>query len=451
MTATFSTTTSDYGYTTYSVFNDNSEYVGETRVRKPNNGAQKWTIKHPGESHFSRQFSTRAAAATWLITSRTRMKEEPKMPETPRTGPQDIVCSCGHKYRYNIKRTSAIDWLKGKPCPSCQHGKTTPDSPQPAPEEQPEAPKEEEPTPEPEPEPKEEPKPDNTAAINEVLAAWPSIPEDRPLHSAFADLLLMVNAGLPVWLQGPPGTGKSTLAEQVADALKLTFHPMSCHEMMTRTDLFGYRDATGTDHRTPLWDAFEYGGVALLDEVDNGNPNLLAALNSAMANGHCVFGSGTVVVRHPNFRVVATANTAGLGPEAGYIGRNGVDLATRDRFVTLQVSIDSTLEGQLAAEGLGDADLAATTEAMSYNHAVAALRARATRVVEEDVKPEDLLRTVAGVRRLAESRFRGTVVSPRATLHAARMVSTGFTVAESMAAKLVGLTDSEVSDLMAGV
>jgi MoxR-like ATPase len=238
------------------------------------------------------------------------------------------------------------------------------------------------------------------------------------------------------------------MAEQAARALGLSFHPVSCHEMMTRTDLFGYRDANGTDHRTPLWEAYENGGVVLLDEVDNGNPNLLAALNSAMSNGHCVFGSGTVVERHPDFRVVATANTAGLGPEAGYIGRNGVDLATRDRFVTLPVPIDPTLEAVLAAVALGDEQSAEDAEAMSFNAVVEALRARARTAVTTEATVATITSVIDRVRRAVESRFAGTVVSPRATLHVASMVRRGFTIEEAIGRKLVGLSDEEVSSVL---
>jgi len=204
-------------------------------------------------------------------------------------------------------------------------------------------------------------------------------------------------------------------------------------------------NANGTDHRTPLWEAYEGGGVVLLDEVDNGNPNLLAALNSALSNGHCVFGSGTVVERHPDFRVVATANTAGLGPENGFIGRNGVDLATRDRFVTVQVPIDDMLEDALAEVHIGAATIA-ELHMMFQMAAKANLERRS--VGKEQPNPKAIVKTVRKLRAVVDVRFRGSVVSPRTTIQAATMVAAGFTLAEALVAKLPGLTTDEVESVL---
>lgn len=347
--------------------------------------------------------------------------------------PTDIKCACGHTYRFRIRRTSAVEWLQGRPCPDCQHGRTpdaTPDNDQ-------------EPTPEPTPEPDDE-------RVAEILAGWAATLTEAQ-HEALTDLTLLVSRGLPVWMQGPPGTGKSTLAEQAARALGLSFHPVSCHELMSDSHLFGYRDATGTIHKTPLWEAYEDGGLCLLDEVDNGNPNLLAALNSALSNGHCVF-AGQVVTRHPDFRVVATANTDGLGPTAGFVGRAGVDLATRDRFVTLMVPIDHVLEISVAAYALGDAP--------AYDAAMADSITRANRNRTERAKitlrnagtvPADVVAAVETVRGRIDDRFKGSVVSPRTSAHVSTMLTVGWSLTDALAAKLVGLTPTEVASVTDGV
>lgn len=355
--------------------------------------------------------------------------------------------TCGHEYPYNVTAgpgrpaASKAQWLASRPCPPCQGklrkgGKQEPKAPPKAPrldeimQETPQAP---EPTPE--PEPQEEISPEE---IDGMLTTFPAIPDGMITHAAMPDVLLAISAGLPVWLQGPPGTGKSTIAEQVATVLKTGFYPLSCHELMTRSDLFGYRDAVGADHRTPLWDAYELGGVFLLDEVDNGNPNLLAALNSALSNGHGVFGSGTIVTRHPAFRVIATANTAGLGPEAGYIGRNAVDLATRDRFVTLMVPIDARLEHILAMLRYDDQPEVDKLRKAQARVSNAAMRKRAAAACRPP-EAATLLSAVLAIRDAVEARFRGTVISPRTTDHAAALVHRGFSLREALDTKLVGL------------
>jgi MoxR-like ATPase len=364
-----------------------------------------------------------------------------KNAENPQTGKTRIKNACGHFFDYRIKRTSSVKWLETQPCPSCRYGTPKGDEPQPQPTPQPTPEPQPEPTPQPEPEPEPEPEAD-AEWVDGVLQLMP----DELFHSVLPDVVLLVQAGLPVWLQGPPGTSKSTIAQQAAEALDMSFHPISCHELMTRSDLFGYGDANGVDHRTPLWEAYEGGGVVLLDEVDNGNPNLLAALNSALSNGHCVFGSGTVVERHPDFRVVATANTAGLGPENGFIGRNGVDLATRDRFVTVEVPIDDMLEDALAEVHIGAATIA-ELHMMFQMAAKANLEQRSKGRVA--VTPKQVVKAVRKLRMTVDSRFRGSVVSPRTTIHASTMVAAGFTLAESLAAKLPGLTRDEVDSALA--
>ena len=344
-----------------------------------------------------------------------------------------ITNSCGHEREYEIKKPGAAKWLETVPCPACRHKKGGPVPAQPAPT--------------PAPEPKvEEAKPEIKFETPEWVTKVLNILPSNPFHFVLPDLIQLIGANIPVWLQGPPGTAKSTTVEQVAEAMGMSFYFMACHEMMTRSDLFGFTDANGTDHRTPLWDAYEHGGIMLIDEVDNGNPNLLAALNSAISNGFAVFGSGTKVQRHPDFRVVATANTAGLGPEAGFIGRNGVDPATRDRFVTVFMPIDEDLEDLLAMMYAGE-DITDFVETC-VNKAEDRLLKRAQNPA---VDAHRVVEAVRKVRAVVESRYRGSVISPRTTIHAAGMVNAGFTLDEAIASKLPGLTPSEINDILRGV
>jgi len=367
-------------------------------------------------------------------------------------GGTSIICACGHSWTYTVERPSMLDHLKKKPCPPCAAKgmqQQTPEQREQQQKEEEQKQKEEE---QKQVEAKKKAEEERNARIDH---AWVDrilnmLPSGQLFHRVLPELMMALDAGLTVWLQGPPGTSKSTLAEQAARGLDMNFYPMSCHELMTRSDLFGFTDAAGNDHRTPLWDAYENGGVLLLDEVDNGNPNLLAALNSALSNGHCVFGSGTVVQRHEKFLVVATANTAGLGPEHGYIGRNGVDLATRDRFITLEVPIDSELEAALGAMYMGE-DITELVEEMFVDSARQRLEQRS--IDREDWTSTQVVKVVEKLRATVDqgsldSRFRGQVVSPRTTIHVGPMLRAGFTVREALAAKLPGLKKSEVTTVI---
>lgn len=148
-------------------------------------------------------------------------------------------------------------------------------------------------------------------------------------------------------LTGPAGSGKTTCAEKVAEALGLSFHPMSVGPETMKSDLLGFIDANGNYHTTQVRESFEKGGLLLLDEIDAGNGASMTILNSLLSNGYCSFPDG-VVQRHPDFRCIAAANTFGRGADRLYVGRNQLDAATLDRFVVRAFDYDEELERRLA-------------------------------------------------------------------------------------------------------
>jgi hypothetical protein len=168
------------------------------------------------------------------------------------------------------------------------------------------------------------------------------------VHYQFPTLLKMVNAGVPVLMKGEAGTAKSHNAEAVAKALKLDFYSMSVGEQSTKSDLLGYRDANGNYRTTAFRKAFENGGLFLLDEIDAGNPNVLLAINTGLSNGFIEFPDA-MIHKHKDFRLVATANTFGNGSSGNYVGRNKLDKATVNRFVSIVWQLDETVEQALVA------------------------------------------------------------------------------------------------------
>ena len=81
--------------------------------------------------------------------------------------------------------------------------------------------------------------------------------------------------------------------------------------------------------------------------MDGSNPNALLSLNAALANDFASFPCG-IVRRHPDFRVIASANTFGHGASGVYVGRNPMDAATLDRFAYIPMGYDETIERALA-------------------------------------------------------------------------------------------------------
>lgn len=227
-------------------------------------------------------------------------------------------------------------------------------------------------------------------------------------HAVLPDVLLALGAGCHVLLVGPAGTGKSMMAQQAAEAFGQEFHALSLGPTTPMSKIFGYYDAHGTYHGTPFRSAFEQGGLMLLDELDSGHPGLLAELNQALSIRSCAFADG-MVAAHPEFRLIATANTYGTGGDRQYVGRQALDAATLDRFVVIDVPVDEDLEERIA-------------------------------LAHAPSRQEDTLRVIEEVRRLrataAEKRL-PVMFSPRAGIDAAKLLQAGASVEQAIRWRVV--------------
>lgn len=96
----------------------------------------------------------------------------------------------------------------------------------------------------------------------------------------------------------------------------------------------------------------------VLDEIDASVPEALVIINTAIANGYFDFPNGKVEA-HENFRLVACANTYGLGGNDVYVGRNQLDGASLDRFAVIEFNYDEELEKALV-ENIGWAEFIQT-------------------------------------------------------------------------------------------
>lgn len=166
-------------------------------------------------------------------------------------------------------------------------------------------------------------------------------------HRLTEQIAQVCNLGVHQMLVGPAGGGKTTCCEKVAEILSLAFYPMSVGPQTTKSDLLGFIDAAGNYHTTPLREAFEKGGLLLLDEVDAANAGVLTIINALLANGYCSFPDG-VKQHNENFRCICACNTYGRGADRQYVGRNQLDAATLDRFAVVDFDYDEDMERAIA-------------------------------------------------------------------------------------------------------
>lgn len=158
----------------------------------------------------------------------------------------------------------------------------------------------------------------------------------------------MSNGFVPnVWLYGPTASGKTHSAEQLAEGMGAKFYMHGAMSMAH--ELTGFVDAAGNYHRTPFRDAFEHGGICLLDEVDSWDGQVTLALNAPLANGQCAFPDG-MVKRHADCIIIAAGNTTGGGATADFVGRNRLDAAFLSRFaVKIEWPRDPVIEAAITA------------------------------------------------------------------------------------------------------
>ena len=242
-------------------------------------------------------------------------------------------------------------------------------------------------------------------------------------HWQFEQILTWLTANVPVWLWGKAGGGKTHLGRQLAAALDVPAYIVSIDPTITVGKLVGYRNlATGEYVPGLLTAAYRDGGLLMLDEIDTGDPGIIACLNSLLANGHYLFPCGNTIARHPKFRVIAGANTKGVGATAGYVARQRLDAATLNRFAVIELKYDERLEETLAV-GSSEVPVGSWQRAMP----------------EEGICRQ----WVYWVRKVRTQVGESVLISPRASYLGVAAIRAGVPVAEVAAALVFALTTSD--------
>lgn len=153
-------------------------------------------------------------------------------------------------------------------------------------------------------------------------------------HEKFETILKYLTADVPVFMSGAAGTGKSSIAKNAAKALGLDFYFSGAVNDIYK--FTGFIDANGHYSKTQFYDFCCNGGVFFLDEMDASIPEVLVALNAAIANRYFDFPCGKVELNE-NCRFICAGNTYGNGADAQYTGRYQLDAATLDRFAVVEI------------------------------------------------------------------------------------------------------------------
>lgn len=204
-----------------------------------------------------------------------------------------------------------------------------------------------------------------------------------------------------LYLAGPAGSGKSTAAEQLAAVLSEIWQEDVVFRFNGAIDseykLSGFVNAMGQIVSAPFREAYPVPSVYLFDELDRSLPSATLAFNGAMANGHCDFpGLAEPVQRHPHNVALAACNTWGHGADAQYVGAMKQDGSFLDRFLKLPWNYDEALERAIAGNGAW-------------------------------------VDRIQGLRAKARERGLRVIISPRASIMGAALISQGIPESEALA------------------
>lgn len=194
----------------------------------------------------------------------------------------------------------------------------------------------------------------NSACVPKVSVVLrqphPNIPKEHPEYVFQKDQLRDILGFLlkpnndAMFITGPTGCGKTSIVNEICARLKWPVQEITCNSRLEFQSLKGQfmlKSAAPGEAPTmhfaygPLAIAMKEGHVLIMNEIDLCDPGELAGLNDILEGRPLVIteNGGEVINPHPNFRVIATANSAGAGDSTGYYaGVQPQNIAALDRY-----------------------------------------------------------------------------------------------------------------------
>jgi len=175
------------------------------------------------------------------------------------------------------------------------------------------------------------------------VAEHPPIPEPDPTFiwtDPARDAAEAIEHNERAFLYGPSGTGKSSLVREIAARVRRPVRRVSLNGETSVGDFVGHWTVNSNKEtifaKGILPQAMQEGYILQLDEVDAMQPEVGFILQQILEpHGHLLLtDTGEDIIPHPDFRLVATANTLGFGSDSGLYasGTNVLNFSWLDRW-----------------------------------------------------------------------------------------------------------------------
>ncbi len=241
--------------------------------------------------------------------------------------------------------------------------------------------------------------PRTVATLEHVPAADGKFAFDQDIGKAVLSSLL---ANDRILLVGPTGSGKSSLIAQLAARFNWPLRRVNLHGETGVSDFIGQHKARNSEvffQYGVLPTAMREGHILCLEELDAATPEILFVLQSVLEDEGALTltdNGGEIIRPHPDFRLVATANTLGLGDDSSlYTGTNVLNASHLDRWTTV-FTVD-----YLAAE---QETAVIQEKAPELSHALVDGMIKLATAVRKAVAEEELFTTFSTRRLLAFAR-----------------------------------------------
>lgn len=175
-------------------------------------------------------------------------------------------------------------------------------------------------------------------------------------HQKTLEVITCLMEGDWPYLWGPSGCGKTHTAIQLAQILGMDLADNG--KVTEPWSVNGYDNANGNFMVTQAYLAAKYGKLLFLDELDNGMADTVVELGKLFSASrdairhpqimrYAKFGSNTIIPVNPNFRMLATGNTKGLGADKEFTERNKFDESDLQRLIHIKFDYDNKIEEKI--------------------------------------------------------------------------------------------------------